>query len=43
MGIPTLLAGQPVGSLNVYRGDAYEWDDSDAAAIASFTRPCSRA
>lgn len=36
MGIPTLLAGQPVGSLNVYRGDVYEWDDSDAAAIASF-------
>ena len=36
MGIPTLLAGQPVGSLNVYRGDAYEWDDSDAAAVASF-------
>ena len=36
MGIPTLLTGQPVGSLNVYRGDAYEWDDSDAAAVAGF-------
>ena len=25
-----------MGSLNVYRDGAYDWDDSDAAAIASF-------
>ena len=36
LGIPTILGGQPVGSLNVYRDETYDWDDSDAAAIASF-------
>ena len=33
---PTLLGGQPVGSLNVYREAPYEWDDTDAAAVATF-------
>lgn len=36
LGVPTMLGGQPVGSLNVYRDDAYAWDDSDAAAVAGF-------
>lgn len=36
LGVPTTLGGQPVGSLNVYRDGPYEWDDSDAAAVASF-------
>jgi GAF domain-containing protein len=36
LGTPTLLGGQPVGSLNVYRDGPYDWDDSDAAAVASF-------
>ena len=36
LGVPTILGAQPVGSLNVYRDGPYDWDDSDAAAIASF-------
>ncbi|MGE0026777.1 MAG: GAF and ANTAR domain-containing protein [Thermoleophilia bacterium] len=36
LGTPTLLGGQPVGSLNVYRDGPYDWDESDAAAVASF-------
>jgi GAF domain-containing protein len=36
LGVPTALGGQPVGSLNVYRDGPYDWDDSDAAAIARF-------
>jgi GAF domain-containing protein len=36
LGVPTTLGGQPVGSLNVYRDGPYDWDDSDAAAIAGF-------
>ncbi len=36
LGTPTLLGGQAVGSLNVYRDGPYDWDDSDAAAVASF-------
>jgi GAF domain-containing protein len=36
MGVPTELGGQPVGSLNAYRDGPYDWDDSDAAAIAGF-------
>ncbi len=36
LGTPTRLGGQPVGSLNVYRDGPYEWDDSDAAAVAGF-------
>jgi hypothetical protein len=30
------MAGGPVGSLNVYRSDAYHWDDSDTAATEAF-------
>jgi GAF domain-containing protein len=36
LGTPTRLGGQTVGSLNVYRDGPYDWDDSDAAAVASF-------
>lgn len=35
LGIPTMLAGQPVGSLNVFRDEPYGWDDSDRKALAS--------
>jgi anti-anti-sigma factor len=36
LGVPTRIGGTPVGSLNVYRDEPYEWDDSDVAAIAAF-------
>jgi GAF domain-containing protein len=36
LGAPVLLAGGPVGSLNVYRSDAHDWDDSDIAATQAF-------
>jgi GAF domain-containing protein len=36
-GAPIHVGGQTVGSLNVYRSDAYDWDDSDVAAAQSFS------
>jgi anti-anti-sigma factor len=36
LGVPTRLGGTPVGSLNVYRDTAYEWDESDVQAIESY-------
>lgn len=36
LGVPTRLAGTPVGSLNVYRDEPYAWDDSDIAAIEAY-------
>jgi anti-anti-sigma factor len=36
LGVPTRLAGAPVGSLNVYRDQPYAWDDSDIAAIEAY-------
>ena len=36
LGVPTGLGGVPAGSLNVYRDAPYEWDDSDAEAIAGY-------
>lgn len=36
LGVPVRLAGTPIGSLNVYKGEAHVWDDSDRSAIAAF-------
>ncbi len=35
LGVPTVIGGVVVGSLNVYRSETYEWDASDVAAIAA--------
>jgi GAF domain-containing protein len=35
-GIPLLLGGSPVGTLNVYRDEPYEWDRSDINALTAF-------
>lgn len=35
-GIPILLTGSPVGTLNVYRGQPVEWDSSDIAALRGY-------
>ena len=35
-GIPVLLGGSPVGTLNVYRGEPAEWDDSDVRALRAY-------
>lgn len=36
-GIPILLGGSPVGTLNVYRDQPTEWDDSDVNALRAYT------
>ncbi len=36
-GIPLLLSGGPVGTLNVYRDEPAEWDDSDIAALRGYS------
>ena len=35
-GIPILLGGSPVGTLNVYRSEPAEWDDSDVRALRAY-------
>lgn len=35
-GIPILLGGSPVGTLNVYRGEPAEWDSSDVRALRAY-------
>lgn len=35
-GIPVLLGGSPVGTLNVYRREPAEWDDSDVRALRAY-------
>lgn len=35
-GVPLLLGGSPVGTLNVYRSEPYGWDDSDFAALHAY-------
>ncbi len=35
-GIPLLLGGSPVGTLNVYRDEPYEWDRSDIDALTAY-------
>jgi GAF domain-containing protein len=36
LGVPSHVAGTAVGSLNVYRSHAHDWDDSEIAAIRAF-------
>jgi GAF domain-containing protein len=36
-GIPILLSGSPVGTLNVYRDQAAAWDSSDMAALRGYS------
>ena len=36
-GIPILLGGSPVGTLNVYRDEPAEWDDSDIGALRGYS------
>jgi hypothetical protein len=38
LGAPIHLAGAPIGSINVYRRDAHDWDGSDHIALAAFNR-----
>ena len=35
-GIPILLSGSPVGTLNVYRNEPTEWDRSDVNALTAY-------
>jgi GAF domain-containing protein len=37
LGVPVHAGGSAIGSLNVYRRDAYDWDDSDVEAITAFS------
>jgi GAF domain-containing protein len=36
-GLPILLSGSPIGTLNVYRDQPAEWDDSDVSALRAYT------
>jgi GAF domain-containing protein len=36
LGVPSRLGGLPVGTLNVYRTEPYEWDNSDIAAVEAY-------
>ena len=38
LGVPTRIAGAPVGSLNVFRSEPYAWDDGDVAAVQAYNR-----
>lgn len=35
-GVPVLLGGSPVGTLNVYRDEPVEWDNSDIRALRAY-------
>lgn len=37
VGAPVHVGGQPVGSINAYRMEPYEWDDSDLAALGQLS------
>lgn len=37
LGAPVHVGGQAVGSINVYRAEPYDWDDSDIAALRSLS------
>lgn len=37
LGVPVRLSGLPVGSLDVYRSAAHEWDDSETAALTRYS------
>jgi GAF domain-containing protein len=36
LGVPVTLAGGPVGSLNVFHREPYDWDDTECAALQAF-------
>jgi GAF domain-containing protein len=36
-GVPILLGGSPVGTLNVYRDETVEWDSSDVNALLAYS------
>lgn len=36
LGVPVRLGGGPVGTLNVYRNDRYDWDDTERAALEAY-------
>ena len=36
-GVPILLGGSPVGTLNVYRDEPVEWDSSDISALRAYS------
>jgi GAF domain-containing protein len=36
-GVPILLGGSPVGTLNVYRDEPVTWDDSDISALRAYS------
>lgn len=36
-GVPILLGGSPVGTLNVYRNEPVTWDDSDISALRAYS------
>lgn len=36
LGTPVLLGGVPVGTLDVFRDHAYDWDDSEVAALGRY-------
>lgn len=38
LGVPTRIAGAPVGSLNVVRPEPYDWDEDDVAAVEAYNR-----
>ncbi len=38
LGVPLMLGGGAIGSLNVYRSEPYEWDESERAALRAFNR-----
>ena len=38
LGVPTRIAGAPVGSLNVVRSEPYDWDEDDVAAVEAYNR-----
>lgn len=42
LGIPLHLTGTAVGSLNVYRAVAHDWDESDRRALGAFERVIER-
>ncbi|MFF0312744.1 ANTAR domain-containing protein [Streptosporangium sp. NPDC004379] len=35
-GVPVRLGGDPVGTLNVYQAEPYEWDESDVQALYAY-------
>ncbi|MEV7012328.1 GAF and ANTAR domain-containing protein [Streptosporangium sp. NPDC051022] len=35
-GVPVRLGGEPVGTLNVYQSQPYEWDESDVQALHAY-------